>query len=269
MKTEQRPFHFMAFAISQQNITLFNDSLHFTVFSICCVRETSTPPKKAKIKAKNLTRVNFKNYQPNFNIFNESFNLTIPHLDLNIFPCKKQNFRQWVHQWVLTESNEPLFQTNEHCMSVGIMVDIFTEARMLVLNSMGIEKKTCLDIKPSEDQIHHRYVNVRGGTQQGGSLSSARESLRSSSVQGRHPRPHSTISASSGSSHNGSTLISSPVQAAVMLSHWVTPGDSGVSAGAEDLHSNESPRRSQCSSESGIGLDTGNSASPVDSDSSK
>ncbi|XP_055357987.1 triple functional domain protein-like isoform X2 [Paramacrobiotus metropolitanus] len=133
------------------------------------------------------------------------------------------------------------------------------DARLAEMTCMGIGSKACLDIKPSEDQINHRFVNLRAlGRFRDGSSSHSIDFLSSGS---KHPRPHSVISLSS-SSTNGSTLVSGPMP--ISIPAWAPQPSSSF---PDDP--NESPRRSQCSSESGICSDMVNSSSPVDSDSSK
>lgn len=60
---------------------------------------------------------------------------------------------------------EPSFQKQRYCtdrrqFADGCILHV-AEARMAEMNCMGIGNKTCVDIKPSEDQINHRFVNLR------------------------------------------------------------------------------------------------------------
>ncbi|XP_067119638.1 puratrophin-1-like isoform X1 [Centruroides vittatus] len=119
------------------------------------------------------------------------------------------------------------------------------EMRLAEMSSMGIGRKPCLDIRPNEDQINDRFVNLhhqlnRGSYYRGSTGMSSFEQMR-------NKRPHSIISisssSSSGSSHSSFSLCTN------------------VNLGVE---SSDSPHRgcrsvtqqSQCSTESGFCTDT-------------
>lgn len=119
------------------------------------------------------------------------------------------------------------------------------ELRLAEMSSMGIGRKPCLDIRPNEDQINDRFVNLH---HQLNRSSCIRNSMGMSSFEQmrNNKRPHSIISissSSSGSSHSSFSLCTS------------------INLGVE---SSDSPHRgcrsvtqqSQCSTESGFCTDT-------------
>ncbi|XP_067142628.1 uncharacterized protein [Centruroides vittatus] len=117
------------------------------------------------------------------------------------------------------------------------------ELRLAEMSSMGIGNKPCLDIKPSEDQINDRSVNI----QQLVKNHRFRNSIAVSSFdQLRNKRPHSIISVSSSSS-SGSSQSSLPFYGALNLGF--EPGDS-----PRPLHRSLT-QQSQCSTESGFCTD--------------
>ncbi|KAG1675174.1 Puratrophin-1 [Nymphon striatum] len=74
------------------------------------------------------------------------------------------------------------------------------EMRLVEMSSMGIGSKPCLDIKPGEDQINDRYINMN--FTKGSWL---RRTTPNSAFDGFHgKRPHSIISISSSSSSGSS-----------------------------------------------------------------
>lgn len=129
------------------------------------------------------------------------------------------------------------------------------ELRLAEMSSMGIGNKPCLDIKPSEDQINDRSVNI----QQLVKSQRFRNSIAVTSFdQLRNKRPHSIISVSSSSS-SGSSQSSFTFYGALNLGF--EPGDS-----PRQLHRSLT-QQSQCSTESGFCTDVSLAGdSPPDTD---
>ncbi|XP_064641777.1 puratrophin-1-like isoform X2 [Lineus longissimus] len=77
------------------------------------------------------------------------------------------------------------------------------EARMVEMTSMGIGNKPCLDLKPNEDSISDRSINVSNISNKGRARNSI-SGVMVDNTKGGQKRPHSIISVSSSSSSNSS-----------------------------------------------------------------